>query len=278
VKQSSNIRLLKNDNQVFKRILNEMIAAKLYNLYGLKTLDFYVFTELSQVYKDASNICLVSKFVNLRYDLNATVASTVLKGFIVDCVLSNWDVYNNENVGYVSGGKRDVIRTDVGGALIFRAFGDERGTFRENLAPKDHLIISSQDTFATVLNDSKQSIEVMRKIAKTFFMNTNDKSFESKIKKIETEFTNFVDELDNKELSSKYKGMIKTIIHIVKYRHEWYKKNIDTVLSEVSVTPKAPGVDGIQLYGGGPTDVEVVVTMSPGQVDKMLEKFDRCER
>lgn len=58
-----------------------------------------------------------------------------MEHFIVDCIMANWDVFNNNNIGIHN---KKVIRTDVGGALYYRGRGDRKYDFNLDV-PTEHI-------------------------------------------------------------------------------------------------------------------------------------------
>lgn len=95
-------------------VKNEYMANQLYDLFGLNAPDF-------ELYDDNGKTVTLSKFIPMTRTWNASDFKAMSKGFIVDCLLANWDVYQNDNILIGAGGK--VLRMDNGGSLFYRAQG-----------------------------------------------------------------------------------------------------------------------------------------------------------
>ena len=119
-----NISKNNSDDYTIRRILNEYIASEIYKEFGFKTFDYDMIT-----YENKR--CLTSKYIenitNLTTaNLTPKIAKEYLNGFFVDCVLANWDVCKPGNIGIIDD---IIIRTDVGGALAYRARGEFKASF-----------------------------------------------------------------------------------------------------------------------------------------------------
>lgn len=56
------------------------------------------------------------------------------KGFIADCLLSNWDIVAKLNNSIIEDKTKELYRTDNGGSLLFRACGERKENFDEIVA------------------------------------------------------------------------------------------------------------------------------------------------
>lgn len=100
---------------------NEYIAAKLYQLAGVPTLEYQLTSEPDQ---------LASKWLNLdkkaikRFSEQERIQAQ--QWFAIHAWTANWDVagFNGDNQGVFN---NQVISLDLGGALNFRAMGDPKG-------------------------------------------------------------------------------------------------------------------------------------------------------
>jgi len=100
---------------------NEFIAAKLYQLAGVPTLNYHLCREPDQLatqWVDLDKKCVAH--LNTRERLQAQ------QWFGVHAWMANWDVAgaDGDNQGTLN---RRVLTLDVGGALSFRAMGDPKG-------------------------------------------------------------------------------------------------------------------------------------------------------
>lgn len=100
---------------------NEFIAAQLYQLAGVPTLQYLQTNQTDQV--ATQWVTLDKKCVK---HLSETERKQAQHWFGVHAWTANWDVagYNGDNQGVYN---NTVITLDVGGALNFRAMGDPKG-------------------------------------------------------------------------------------------------------------------------------------------------------
>lgn len=105
---------------------NEVLATELYKAAGQKTTDL-------QLVKNGDKLAVAAPFENLKNDLLAKIDSDpgyekkVQDGFAVDAWLANWDTvgHNFDNISTNDSG--EPVRVDSGGALLYRAQGEEKG-------------------------------------------------------------------------------------------------------------------------------------------------------
>ena len=227
IKASNKIHVLNSDNQVFKRILNELLAAHIYTrVFKLATFDYTILDKRKDqpALNALSNYLIVSKAENIRYDLKQSEKESIYTGFFVDCILANWDVYNNENVGM----KDDVpIRTDVGGALAFRGRGDEKINFIHGEPPDEHYTIASQPSFKALNITNEKYV-----LALKYLRSISTATVLRKLHKINKEFTQFIDLVQEKENAKKYHALLQRIIQAVIYRNEWYRHNAKSIIGK----------------------------------------------
>lgn len=123
-----------NPQYTYLRCLNEILASKLYKLFDCLTLDIHL------VIVDDKYAIKSTYLSKIQYCLNPAQATELLRGYIVDCVLANWDVGYFKNVGYHD---RKLIRTDVGGSLAYRARGEFKLSFFNNYDINEHITMLS---------------------------------------------------------------------------------------------------------------------------------------
>lgn len=145
-KSSNTQRSDRGNYYIIKRIINELLASMIYNFYGLQTLSYNIVINNTNI-KNMDNYCLSSKIIdNIDYKLafDLTNSKKILQGFLVDCILSNWDVKNNNNIGSLN---NEIIRTDVGGALVYRGRGDIKVEFYNSFnKPTEHRTFINQES------------------------------------------------------------------------------------------------------------------------------------
>jgi hypothetical protein len=295
-KAKGKIRMLKNINQTFKRSLNEVMASRIYSqVYGMPTLD------LKLIYNKYAGqfptILVGSKFVKLKYThftyprqteaMKAIVAYSfdILSGFLVDCVMANWDVYNNDNIGFGDDGV--LKRTDVGGCLMYRGLGDENLQFAMHNEPNDHILMMHQEMFQKHLSIVKTK-SVRADLEKAMIHTIKGiRDFDKKIDEVSEDMKRLVAPLPHK---AKYIKMIDTIVDTVKYRHEYYINltNDTTIMSRISgqTTTQNGGGDEMNAADSkvssriikkieGEPMANPVSTKTPGEFKRMLEGLKR---
>lgn len=117
------VKLPKSEHHV----RNEVLAAKLYNLFGIATPEICVAT-VNGHFAVASKIVELQKIVDFDAAVKSLVDNGAYLGFATDVLLANWDTTGlcYDNMGVDMDGK--IYRIDVGGSLEFRAQGGPKGT------------------------------------------------------------------------------------------------------------------------------------------------------
>jgi hypothetical protein len=316
VKQSSgNIRILNSDNQVFKRIFNEILASHIYSrVYGIKTFEYRILDKRADAptLPTKSNYLIVSEMFLIRYnDFSLEEKCEIYKGFLVDCIMGNWDVFNNDNVGLIenlhvsvgtegagagagAGERRTkvAIRTDVGGALAFRGRGDEKGDFAPDNVPQDHALIACQGSFAKAMN-----IPFERQHLAADYLGSIDRAtVKRRLGLVEKDFAGLLDSVVETEFSVRYKALLARIVGAVLYRDAWYRKHADEALLSIAKYFEhkigggggaGPSVDLVakekekekekEVFNGKKMNAgPMSFAASPGHFKRMLENHLRC--
>ena len=69
----------------------------------------------------------IGKEEDVDYD-NSIQVKKILRGYVADALLGNWDIYKNDNI-ILKKGTRTPFRIDSGGSLRYRARGEEKDNF-----------------------------------------------------------------------------------------------------------------------------------------------------
>lgn len=122
-------------------VKNEYLANQLYDILGLRVPDY-------ELYDDNGTAVILSRFIPNTKVPTIKDYSKLAQGFIADCVLANWDVYENDNclMDYVG----RVIRVDNGGTLNFRAHGGPKPFTNDVLGTFQSMIQYNQSIYATL--------------------------------------------------------------------------------------------------------------------------------
>lgn len=156
----------KGSNTSNGHVKAEYLTNQLYDILGQRVPDY-------EMYEENGETILLSKFIPLTHTPSSKDYDNMAKGFVVDALLANWDVYQNDNCLIDSAGR--VIRVDNGGALNYRAqgstktFGDQVTDFASmqkynpyvvaNLTTQDYIdqindVLSKKDDVINFLSES----------------------------------------------------------------------------------------------------------------------------
>lgn len=114
-----------------ERLWNEHLACKFYQELRFSVPDTKV------VYWDGK-LALASRWVEQDENIEnePIIKKKIQDGFIFDCWLGNWDITLNENYQLIN---NEVFRIDNGGALLFRAMGEDKIDFAEKVGELESL-------------------------------------------------------------------------------------------------------------------------------------------
>lgn len=107
----------KGTNTSSDHVRTEYLTNQLYDLLGLRVPDF-------ELYEDNGEAVMLSKYIPMTKVPSVKNYDDMAKGFIIDALLANWDIYQNDNCLIDSAGR--IIRVDNGGALNYRAQGSTK--------------------------------------------------------------------------------------------------------------------------------------------------------
>lgn len=122
-------------------VKNEYLANQLYDILGLRVPDY-------ELYDDNGTAVILSRFIPGTKVPNIKDYNKLAQGFIADCVLANWDVYENDNCLIDYAGR--VVRVDNGGTLNFRAQGGQKPFTDDILGTFQSMIQYNQNIYATL--------------------------------------------------------------------------------------------------------------------------------
>lgn len=257
----------KTKDYTYIRCLNEILACELYTFFHCKTLnpslvEFQDKFALQSEYFDKINYCLISNN-----------ASELLRGYIVDCVLANWDVGQFRNVGVFKADKADkadLIRTDVGGALAYRARGEFKISFFNNYDIKEHITMLSSPLIKSCV---KQVSGTPEKIA--------DLMFEVFVDEVEN-INQKIDELSIKLQKEGWPEFFTTqVLSQVKYRIEFYsktdkiKKELIAALGQLGGTYNTKKIEDEFII---PSQDSGSICGANSIIDKILHIGPKCKR
>ena len=224
-KGSNSRRNDRGGNYILKRVINEVLATIVYNFYGLDTFYYDI------VYNDTGNkkidvFSLGNSFINdISYYLNfgdVTQAKQVMSGFLVDCIVSNWDIASINNIGFLNG---KIIRTDVGGALAYYGIGDLNISFYGDTTCKEHeSFLEGFEGIGTFYRIYLRTLEKnnikLRDLAYPTLKNVNIDSIFSYPPILQLK-----QQIMDASIDNRYITFIDNILKRIVYRHNYYVTN-----------------------------------------------------
>ena len=139
-----------------EHVKSEYLSNQLYGILGLKTPDY-------ELYDNNGEAVLLSRFIQGTHAPKSTDWEKMSKGFAVDVMLANWDVYQNDNC-LVKNANGEVYRVDNGGCLDYRAQGKKK-TFDGNVLDTWKSMMYYNSGIANLLDydDQLAQIEALQK-------------------------------------------------------------------------------------------------------------------
>ena len=175
----------KGTNTSSDHVRAEYLANQLYDLLGQRVPDF-------ELYEENGEAVMLSKFIPMTKSPSAKDYDDMAKGFVVDALLANWDVYQNDNCLVDSAGR--IIRVDNGGALNYRAQGSKK-TFGDSV-----------DDFSSM---QKYNSSVVANLSTQDYINQIDE-----VLKKRDDVINFLDESNYPAMSDTFKKRFKDLERI----------------------------------------------------------------
>ncbi len=276
VKKSNKAKLLTKDHHVFIRILNELLASVIYReVYGLSTLELQLVDKRNVVpdIDTTSNFLLASKNLDgIKYNgFSASQRKLLFNGFFVDCILGNWDVFNNLNIGLYDD---NVIRTDVGGCMAFRGKGDFNIAYDINMAPRDHISILQQRSVKqtkprpNTIEGSLRYLESITDVA-------------DRLRRVRQMFEDMLTSLTLETQRVKYMKFVDKLIKVVQYRDNWYRNNgamaINAMFNQERISDNTDlNLKNLNTKNEGVSQSPIAFVMSPAKLNSTLVKLKQC--
>lgn len=218
----------------YELVLNEILAGKIYNnVYHVPAVELYlVYNDTKkkiQRFLIASKEVFIDSCQKVTRDCSRLYNNKfefTVEPFLVDCILANWDVAANGNIGVVSRGKKHIaFRLDVGGALKYRALGAPRDY---RAIPTEHTTMLSNENISSTLfvSITKKQVEKMYQI-----LENADLSNVVIIKRNIIKSMKSIGELTKDDIE-RVKSVFDTL-SIMKKRHMFYIKNKQHIQKEI---------------------------------------------
>lgn len=163
-------------------IEEEYLANQIYDLLGVSV-------PMVKLYKGGTkDATLLSSYMEntevANNILDDNLKSEIMKNYVVDCLLANWDIYCNDNI-LVNKDDGLVYRVDNGGSLRFSATGRDKGDqFTDEVDELDSMIAQNM-TMTSNLKGSEleDQIKHVLKNEKAVLKLIKDKDLKLKMKK-----------------------------------------------------------------------------------------------
>lgn len=150
---------------------NEVAAAKLYNAAGVPAVDINHGALEGKDNVTQSPVIYVDR--NKSPQSDSALRKKTQAGFAIDAWLANWDGVLNDNT--LADANGDPVRMDVGGALLFRAQGGDKGTQFGDIATEiDSLRDPSVNTKAAAVYGSMTDAEMTESAKKLLNISEED--------------------------------------------------------------------------------------------------------
>jgi hypothetical protein len=219
----------------YELAINELLVSKIYNeVYHIPAVElFIVYNDTAhkmQRFLIASKALVIDSCQTSTLDCeklyNNSFAYTV-EPFLVDCVLANWDVAADGNIGVVKQKRKKIaFRLDVGGALKYRALGAPRTTYEA--VPMEHKSMLSPQNISSKLFTKIKSQQV-----DDMFLILQHAEL-SKLQEIKKNIINGMKRLGvfSSDDMQRVNGVFDTL-SILKKRHSYYVKNKTIVMQMI---------------------------------------------
>jgi hypothetical protein len=196
----------KGSNTSNEHVRAEYLTNQLYDLMGLRVPDY-------ELYEENGEAILLSKFIFMATEPSVENYDEMAKGFVVDALLANFDIYQNDNCLVDSSDR--IIRVDNGGALNYRAQGGSKNfggdvkiefdsmikynpSIVANLTTKDYIdqidevlkkkddvvnfLIESNSNLSSIFDQRFKSLETIRNDLESKLIKNNKVVLERKLK------------------------------------------------------------------------------------------------
>jgi hypothetical protein len=133
-----------------KHLKNEMLASSFYDLAGIPAAKMRYGDDGTEDGKIFSEILPGDILANTK--LTPETKKQIQDGFVIDAWLANWDVAGSGNDNIIINDKGEAFRIDVGGSLLFRAQGGDKGDkFSDEVTEIDTLRDSNRNPWSGAL-------------------------------------------------------------------------------------------------------------------------------
>ena len=228
-----------------EHLREEWLAHELYEELGINV-------PLARIYdEDSDSPAMVSQFMENTVDANSimddNLKEEIMKNYVADCLLANWDIYCNDNI-LVNKDDGLVYRVDNGGSLRYSATGREKGEdFTDEVDELDSMIFQNQMITAGLTQDDiNAQIKFVLKKEKAILKLITDKDLKVKMTKRFFDLSQRVEDFENNS-KDPYRELSEKDLNkaLKKANGDMRDINSDTGWTFLSEICKMRGFDGL---------------------------------
>jgi hypothetical protein len=186
-------------------IEEEFLANQIYDTLGV------IVPRVSLYNEGTNDAFMLSEYMENTVDLNNSFGfddykEEVVKNYVADCLLANWDVYKNDNI-LINKDDGLIYRVDNGGSLRFSATGRDKGDdFKDEVDELESMITNNLRMTNQLTQDDLQfQIKEVLKKEKAVLSLIKDKDLKQKMS---NRFNDLKDRLDEEyDVSDPYREL-----------------------------------------------------------------------
>jgi hypothetical protein len=212
--------------------MNEVLASVLYtDVYNVDAIKLVLVVNDSsrshQRYMVGSKAIMIDTCEPITKDCENLIKNKItgaIEPFLVDCILSNWDVGSRGNVGIIvtEDGKKKAFRIDVGGALLYRALGQPR---QYTNTPNEH------QTFFNPSNKGYKLFSSLKKKQVSAMLESIERVGIDAFQTVRDRMTLILNESNIHKEDLKRAINVLHVLETVKARHMFYTDNTKSIKS-----------------------------------------------
>lgn len=202
VEDKNGVKFVMKKGASAAHVEEEFLTNAIYKTMGFDTPDMKLYKENGDTFILSKFIPNTTSFASVLSKGDKLAMKSATDGFVLDCLLANWDVYENDNILLDSNGV--PVRVDNGGSLRYRAQGQMKSNFTTSVSELVTMFNHNQwlNNFVTQ-DDINEQIEDIVKNEKQILDLIDDKNLKSLMK---ARIVFLKNRLPNKSKKTKKKG------------------------------------------------------------------------
>ena len=215
------------DNIKLLLSINEIMASVIYNrVFKLYSPEIILVQDDNNTYNGTKEYMVGSKMENNLKNFDNTKFDDIIKGFLVDCIMANWDIMEGGNSYYTDKNSNNnskllnrITRLDVGGTMQFRAQGLPKIPFIQNTPPVEHITLIKYNNFYKD-NIGKNELDISMNYIKSIY----EKEKFTQLDKVRDDLLNKMRQLfgSNYIIMADIYNLVNINIIQIKRRWLWY--------------------------------------------------------